>query len=391
MTTENKNRVCLPAALLAAVMMFPTPIAAAQEMGTVVIDGLNSPMGVLVTPDGSVWVVDTGVGGDVELELAGFSEAEAAPDAEADADAGGLDSWLFGETARVVQLAADGAVTEVATLPSLAFPKDPTFNMGGARLAMIDGQLYVTSGGWWSVGDTERPVGVSAVLRIEDGHGLEVANTWDVEREQNPDGWERATNPYGLAAGPDGSLWVADAAANDLLKIDPQTGEVEVAAVFEGMPGPIPNAERDGALEIAPVPTGVAFDQAGALYVTLLPGVPFLPGSSKVVQVSAEGAVTDYATGLTMLTDLRAGPDGNLYGVSLGEFTEKGPTPNSGAVVRIMEGGAGEVVLSGISFPTSIDFSANGDAYVTVNGVGAPGTGQVVLYKGLVAGATSGQ
>jgi hypothetical protein len=384
MMTREVNRVFLPLAILLATVLSPGRAVTAQEMGTIVIDGLNSPMGVLVTPDGSIWVVDTGVGGDVEMELVAFSDMEVPPDAD------GLGSWHFGESARVVQLSAEGVVTQVATLPSLVFPEEPMFNSGGARLAMIDGQLYVTSGMWWSVGDTERPSGFAAIVRIEDGHGTEVANTWDLEREHNPDGWELGTNPYGLVAGPDGSLWVADAAANDLLKIDPQTGNVEVVAVFDGIPGPIPNPERDGALETAPVPTGVTFDQAGTLYVSLLPGVPYLPGSAKVVEVSADGTVTDYATGLTMLTDLRAGPDGNLYAVSFAEFTEKGPTPNSGAVVRIVEGSAGEVVLGGMSFPTSIDFNANGDAYVTVNGVGEPGTGQVVMYKGLAAGPTPG-
>jgi hypothetical protein len=38
------------------------------------------------------------------------------------------------------------------------------------------------------------------------------------------------------------------------------------------------------------------------------------------------------------------------------------------------------VVISNLSFPTSIDFNAAGDAYVTINGIGAPGSGQVVKY-----------
>ncbi len=199
---------------------------------------------------------------------------------------------------------------------------------------MIDDQLYTTTGQWWSVGDTERPRGMAALVRIDDGRGIEVANTWDSEREHNPDGYDVATNPFGLAVGPDGNLWVADAAANDLLKIDPATGRTEVVAVFDGIPSPIPNAVRGGALESEPVPTGVTFDHDGNLYVSLLPGVPFLPGSAKVVKITPDGAVTDYATGLTMLTDLQTGPDGHLYAVSLAEFTEKGPTPASGEIVR---------------------------------------------------------
>ena len=36
-----------------------------------------------------------------------------------------------------------------------------------------------------------------------------------------------------------------------------------------------------------------------------------------------------------------------------------------------------------MSFPTSIDFNEAGDAFVTTNGVGAPGSGQVVKFAGL--------
>ncbi|MFQ5856042.1 MAG: ScyD/ScyE family protein, partial [Anaerolineae bacterium] len=185
--------------------------------------------------------------------------------------------------------------------------------------------------------------------------------------------------------GPDGNLWVADAAGNDLLKIDPTTGEIELVAVFDGVPGPFPNPNRGGAMESDPVPTGVAFDEEGNLYVSFLPGVPFLPGAAKVVQVTPDGQVSDYATGLTMLTDLRTGPNGNLYAVQFGVFTEEGPVPNSGAIIRVGAGDASKVVVDGLSFPTSIDFNADGDAYVTINGVGPPGSGAVVLYKGLTA------
>ncbi len=110
-----------------------------------------------------------------------------------------------------------------------------------------------------------------------------------------------------------------------------------------------------------------------------------MPGAAKVVSISPEGEVSDYATGLTMITDLRMAPDGELYAVQLGEFTEQGPMPNSGAIWHIHEGEASEVVYSGLSFPTSIDFNEAGDAYITTNGVGEPGSGAVIRVPGLTA------
>ena len=79
-----------------------------------------------------------------------------------------------------------------------------------------------------------------------------------------------------------------------------------------------------------------------------------MPGSAKVLMVTPDGEMSDYATGLTMLTDLRRGPDGALYAVQFGMFTEQGPVPDAGSVVRIHEGTASEVLVSGLSFPTSL-------------------------------------
>jgi hypothetical protein len=78
-------------------------------------------------------------------------------------------------------------------------------------------------------------------------------------------------------------------------------------AVFDGVAGPFPNEARGDAMESDPVPTAVVLGEDGAAYVSFLPGFPFIPGSAKVVMVDADGMVSDYATGLTMLTDLRHG------------------------------------------------------------------------------------
>jgi hypothetical protein len=169
------------------------------------------------------------------------------------------------------------------------------------------------------------------------------------------------------------------------LKVDPASGAVQLVAVFGMVPSPIPNPERGNQMMTDAVPTGLAFNPDGSVYVSYLPGFPFVPGSAKVVKVTPDGSVSDYATGLTMLTDLRRGPDGQLYAVTLARFTDQGPQPNTGAIVRIEPGDASEEVVTGLSFPTSIDFNAAGDAYVTTNGMGEPGKGEVVMYKGLAA------
>lgn len=353
--------------VMSTLAVAPISVASAENEGVVVAEGFNSPQGVLVDADGNLYVIDAGVGGDTKIEI---------PNPET----GEIETATMGDTARVVRVAADGKQEVLATLPSVAAGEE---SFGGSRLAMLNEALYATSGGWEPVFGDERQPMMAAIVAIQDGAATEIAETWSTEKSQNPDGHVLESHPYGLTAAQDGQLWVADAGANTLLKIDPATGKVSIVAVFQGVLSPMPNPNRGGAMESDPVPTAIAFDPAGDVYVSFLPGFPFLPGAAKVVRVAPDGTTTDFATGLTMITDLRTGPDGNLYAVQMGQFTQDGPVPNTGSIIRVKAGSSSEIVVSGLSFPTSLDFNAAGDAFVAVNGVGAPGTGGVLKFAGL--------
>jgi DNA-binding beta-propeller fold protein YncE len=350
-----------------------TEAPAEEAMGesAVIAEGFNAPQGILVDPDGNVWVIDSGVGGEEDVD---FFNTQAGEQVVA----------KKGDTTRVVRVNADGSQDVVATLPSLLMGME---SLGGARLALLDGALYATVGQGAGDPAVEALPNFGGVVRIDEAGATLVASTWDFERAENPDATAAFdSHPYGLAPGPDGMLYVADAGANDLLRVDPASGEVSLVAVFDAMPGVFPSPTRNGEMLTDPVPTGVAFDDDGNAYVALLSGAPFIPGSSKVVMVAPDGTVSDYATGFTMLTDLRRGPDGNLYGVQIGEFSEQGPVPNVGKIVRINGGEDFEVVADGLAFPTSVDFNAAGDAFVVINGgFTPPGAGAVITIPGLAA------
>ena len=338
-----------------------------KREGETVASGLNGPMGLLIDPEGNLWVADSGVGGDEILEVIDLDgEKIRVP---------------FGNTARVIRVAPDGTQNEVVKLPSTVLMEQ---NYGATRLTLLDDTLFVASGIWMTPGTNPKPK-MATVERVAEGETVQVADLWAFENENDPDGsTKRESNPYGLAAYED-DLLVTDAAANTLLRVDPDTGEVSVVAVFEGVPSPVPNERRGGEMLNDPVPTGVTVDDDGMIYVSFLPGWPPLPGSAKVVRVTPEGEVSDYATGLDLLTDLQAAPDGNLYAVQMAEFGEQGPVPDTGRVFRIVDGEATEV-LSELPFPTAIAFNDEGDAFVTHNGIGAPGSGEVVRYSGLTIG-----
>jgi sugar lactone lactonase YvrE len=356
--TKRPGKALLLLVALITALALPAATVVAQEGGTIIAEGFNAPQGILVDESGNIWVVDSGVGGETEFEMT-------------DPVSGEPSTATYGDSARIVRIDPDGTQTDVAVLPSVLVGDEAT---GGARLALLNDELYVTSGAWFGDGEENAAPMIpntAAVLKLNaDGTLEQVAPTWRIEKRMNPDNTVFESNPYGLAVGPDGKLWVADAAANTLLRIDPNSSVVELVTTFPAIPGVFPNPNRGGEMLTDPVPTGVAFDDEGNAYVSLLSGAPFVPGSASVVKVAPGGARSDYATNLTMLTDIRRGPDGDFYAVQHAVFTDQGPTPNSGAIIKIAEGEESVPVVEGLSFPTSIDFDADGNAYITINGVG---------------------
>lgn len=326
--------------------------------------GLNGPQGVLVTGDGTLCVTEDGLGGPTTFT---------APARQGTAEGS------YGNTARVIRVAADGTQSVVTnTLSVNVHGIGPT---GGGKIVMIGSNIYIGNGVWNAGFSILRPTQASEVLRIEGNTATGVANVFAFEAATNPDGVPAAqggidSHAYGLTAGPDGQLYVADAGANAVFRVNPTTGAVSLVASLAGRTG---TGQQS-------VPTGAAFGNDGSLYVSLLGGAPFPSGAARVVKV-AGSAVSDFATGMTMLTDVERGPDGNLYAVSFGRFAPApGSNPfvaNAGSVIRLKANGDKETVLSGLNYPTSIAFNAAGDAYVAENGVGAPGSGRVVRYAAL--------
>jgi len=342
--------------------------------GQIVAGGLNGPQGVFVDAEGYIYVIDSGMGGEERVTFFNTQTYEPIP-------------GRFGHTTVVMRLNPDGEPEVVAQLPSIATgsgPEDGEF-LGGARLTEIDGTLYTTVGGWHSsLGNDVTIENYSAVVSLAGDAPELVADLWAHEATNNPDETSNLeSHPCGITAGADGMLYIADAAANALLRVDPNSGEVETVTGFEGIPGVFPSQTRGGELLADPVPTGVVVNEDGSAFVSFLSGAPFVPGSAKVVQVSPDGEVSDYATGLTMLTDLQRGPDGNLYAVSFGMFTQEGPVFNSGAIIRILEDGNSEIVVDGLPFATGLAIDTDGNGYVAINGIAIPQAGMVVRYEAL--------
>lgn len=232
-----------------------------------------------------------------------------------------------------------------------------------------------------------------AVREVADIGAHQVADPDSADLESNP----TESNPFGLAALRDGTVLVADAAGNDLLRVR-RNGKVTTVArllprtvtVPPGLPG------AGSAVPSEAVPTSVTVGRDGAWYVGELRGFPATPGTSQVwrIERGASGATCDpaapttgpctrYADGLTSVVDLATGKHG-IYAAGLsklGWLAIEAETPPPGAdigsVHLLRRPGAEprEIMPGAFRLPGGIDVA--GDLYVA-GPIFGPGTLQAV-------------
>ncbi|MBZ0292053.1 MAG: ScyD/ScyE family protein, partial [Anaerolineae bacterium] len=209
--------------------------------GDIVLQGLTGPQGLYIDDEGNLWVLDSGLGGDEEVTTMNPETMEPIP-------------AQFGLSGQLIKVTPDGEQEVVALLPSVAIPEDV---IGPARMVSLDGTVYATVGAWQVSAGEEVTIPMQAELvRIEDGAPVTVASLWAHELANNPDETGNLeSHPYGITAGADGLLYIADAAANAVISVDPATGETATVAVFEGLPGVFPSPFRNNELITDPVPT----------------------------------------------------------------------------------------------------------------------------------------
>ncbi len=257
---------------------------------------------------------------------------------------------------------------------------------------------------------------------IRNGEARKIVNLFEFERTVNPHTAAPPmdptapvnppdSNPYDVhALGPQAAL-VVDAGGNDLLRID-RDGNVEVLAVFpdsvvptanlkavNGCPTPPPGPNFCGlpdALNAQAVPTSIAVDRRGFIYVGELRGFPAPSDESSIWRIhpDAENAqcgvsphcVKVFDGGFTSIIDLAFGPDGLLYVTELDEASwaaiEIFGRPQGGTInacsVRL---GFCYEVEEDIPQPTAIAFDHHGALWATRNSL-EPGAGEVFKVRG---------
>ncbi len=255
------------------------------------------------------------------------------------------------------------------------------------------------------------------LYRVSNGHARMVADLAAFERENDPDAfagirWKDQlceaidgfsagpqNNPYKVAALSGSTALVADAAGNTILSAT-TTGDIDWKAILtppvdqngdfmvrwetqNGEGDPVP-------CYVQPVPTSVAVDVAGNVYVGELTGTlsgedgTFPIGLSRVWKIAAgannvvcsqtnpSGDCELLIDGLTSVIDLDIGPDGLLYVVEFDEsswFASFIPGLATGGTITSydLQGNLVEAVASNLSFPSAITFDKKGNLWLLEN------------------------
>lgn len=354
---------------------------------SVAADGLINPRYVAVADDGTLYISESGSGGD---EVVAPPATSATP--VAGEEMGPAGDMTRGNTGQVTMVSPDGEQSVIAT----GFP---SYMMGGQESTgpadlLVDGDTVVLAigGAGPATAFTEPLPNENSVVAIDPATG-EVTLLADIgaaERELNPDPNAIDSNVYGIALGSDGAYYVNDAGGNTTYRVPSGGGDPEVVAVHPGLEIPADqappggNPSRGGANELDPVPTDIVAGADGSLLSGLLSGGPFPPGAAKVVNIAADGTLSDVAAGLTMVVGVAVGPDGHLYVTQFSTDLLSGDMPAPGNVVRVLEDGTQEIVVDGLMLPNGITFDQDGNLLV-VTGATGPGMpmGQVLRCEGV--------
>jgi hypothetical protein len=360
------------------------PAAAQSPSITEVVGGLDSPRGVAIGADGTLYVAEAGTGG-------------AEPDC---IDHPELGRFCYGLTGGISTVTDGTATRLVDGLPSGVTATGETI---GPSDVIVDAEGTV----WFTVGQggdasirASVPNDLGAdngqLFRVgEGGTFTSVADLVAFETENNPDAAQPGnehpdSNPNALISTADGIV-VADSGANDLLQVDAD-GNITVLAVFPVVfqPAPVdPTASPAPAgtpeqIPMDPVPTSVALGSDGAFYVGQLTGFPFPPGGASVFRVVPGEDPTVYASGFTNIIDVAFAGDGSLYVLEIahdGLLAAAGGPPQGGLWRVPAAGGDPELLVSeGLVMPGGMAVADDGTLYVSTCAV-CPDAGSIVSLQ----------
>ena len=326
----------------------------------VVASGLNSPHGIWLDAEGETALIAEGGTGDPVPRQFTPGNGD-----------GRVQSFDMGTPWTSEGILLEGMTNSIDPGGGIVGANHAIRHDGGFGQGEEGGVLVAQAGGPGHL----RPEEAAKILLVRDnGDVVLVADPLAYETANNPNGetGDEAidSNPWRLVEGPDGAVYVVDAGANDVLKLDPTTGQLSTWAIF-------PALTADGGQQA--IPTGLAFVD-GAAYVSLL-GRFFPPPNGtegagavhRLVDLNGDGDMLDegenvlHADELWLPSDLVVSPEGRLYVSSIG-----GP----GSILHIPTGTGpvtAEAVVTGVPAISAMAFLPGGDMLASETSTPAQG------------------
>ncbi len=295
---------------------------------TTLASGFAAPIGLETDKHGRVWVAETGTGkGDGKVSVITNNGQK-------------YDAIINFESVTIAPGETEG-------------PSHLLFHDGLLFILGAKGKMYKANVSTFRPGNT--PIH-AATLSVENIGAFVLAYPFVNNTHE--------THPYGITSGPDGAIYITDAAANAVLR-RARSGALSVVAEVPGIANPLPF----GPPMVQSVPTGIIFDRGNLLVTTLL-GFPFPPQKSIIYKISTSGNVSIFQQGFTSLVDIaKGGYNGHLV-VEHGVFGTMGFAPNTGRLVWA-NGTAATDLAKGLNLPAGITQANSHTWYVTSIGDGS--------------------